>query len=234
MGIQRKYALLLLQLFNLAGLYLLFQPVDLFGIAGARFFHCFDGLLPGFDGFVDFAEAQITVSEVFEDDAVDGNVTVEGATPMDERVAVLGFLNKRNGLTRDLEMRPGQAVRIGDDVIVRLRACEVTPPWEPTQWTGAFVQVDVKPRRSNDFVRIFSGWLYKESPSINVVEHQVYDVWVKSCAMSFPEGAAAPPRRGGSSSASSAANDGLGNDVSDDSAEPAAPAPSDSASDSSD
>ncbi len=175
-------------------------------------------------------------SQTFEDSDVTGNVTVEGATPMSERVAVLGFLNKRNGLTRDLEMRPGQAVRIGEDVIVRLRACEVTPPWEPTQWTGAFVQVDVKPRQSNDFQRVFSGWLYKESPSLNVVEHQVYDVWVKSCAMSFPEGAAAPARTGGSASRSSASNDtpaALPDAAEEPSPEPAAP-PSDSASDSSD
>ena len=32
----------------------------------------------------------------------------------------------------------------------------------------------------------FSGWLFKNSPSLNVVEHPVYDVWVKDCAMKFP------------------------------------------------
>jgi hypothetical protein len=50
-----------------------------------------------------------------------------GTTPMNQRVAVLGLLNKRNGISRDLTLRPGQAVRI-KDVIVRLRACEATPP----------------------------------------------------------------------------------------------------------
>ena len=63
---------------------------------------------------------------------------------MAERVAVLGFLNKRNGLSRDLTLKPGQAIRV-DDVIVRLRACETTAPWEIQQLTGAFVQVDVEP-----------------------------------------------------------------------------------------
>jgi hypothetical protein len=33
---------------------------------------------------------------------------------------------------------------------------------------------------------VFSGWLFKNSPSLNVVEHPVYDVWVKDCAMKFP------------------------------------------------
>jgi hypothetical protein len=32
-----------------------------------------------------------------------------GTTPMAERVAVLGLLNKRNGISRDLTLKPGQA-----------------------------------------------------------------------------------------------------------------------------
>lgn len=107
-----------------------------------------------------------------------------GTTPMNERVAVLGLLNKRNGISRDLRLRPGQAVRVRD-VIIRLRACETTPPWEFDKLTGAFVQVDVQQPGGN-WNRIFSGWLYKESPSLNVVEHPVYDVWPKSCTMAFP------------------------------------------------
>ena len=111
----------------------------------------------------------------------------QGTTPMNQRVAVLGFLNKRNGIARDLTLRPGQSVQIRD-VIVRLRACETTPPWEFDQLTGAFVQVDVR-QPTGQWKRVFSGWLYKESPSLNVVEHSVYDVWPKSCTMSFPAAA---------------------------------------------
>jgi hypothetical protein len=109
-----------------------------------------------------------------------------GGTPMAQRVAVVGLLNKRNGVSRELTLKPGQATRIGD-TIVRLRACERTAPWEDAPLTGAFVQLDV---RSVDRVwrRAFSGWLYKERPAINVVQHPVYDVWTKSCAMSFPDG----------------------------------------------
>lgn len=103
------------------------------------------------------------------------------ATPMAERVATLGVLNKRNGLSRDLVMKPGQAVRIGD-LVVRLRACEETAPWEPEKWTGAFVQVITR-ESGTTWRKIFSGWLYKESPSLNLVQHPIYDVWVKACKM---------------------------------------------------
>lgn len=107
------------------------------------------------------------------------------ATPMAERVAVVGLLNKRNGISRDLTLRPGQAVRAGD-VVVRLRACETTAPWETQKLTGAFVQVDHQ-GFDKKWRRVFSGWLYKESPSLNVVEHPIYDIWPKSCTMTWPE-----------------------------------------------
>ena len=106
-------------------------------------------------------------------------------TPLGERVAVLGLLNKRNGESRDLTLRPGQAIRVGD-VVVRLRACETTAPWEDQQLTGAFVQTDMR-NRDGTWRRVFSGWLYKESPSLNAVEDPVYDIWPKSCTMVHPD-----------------------------------------------
>ena len=111
----------------------------------------------------------------------------EGAigTPMAERIAVIGLLNKRNNLSQDIELKPGETRRVGN-VIVRVQACERTAPWEMPRETGAFVQVFVQDRGSSEFESRFSGWLFKNSPSLNVVEHPIYDVWVKDCKMSFP------------------------------------------------
>jgi hypothetical protein len=129
-----------------------------------------------------------------------------GVTPMAQRTAVLGILNKRNGIVQNVTLHPGQSIR-WKDVIVRLRACETTAPWEEEKLTGAFVQVDVQqPDRHWD--RVFSGWLYKESPSLNVVEHPVYDVWPKSCEMTYPAGPSAPAAPASSSNLSSARKSG--------------------------
>jgi hypothetical protein len=147
---------------------------------------------------------------------------IEGATPMEQRVAVLGLLNKRNGLVRELEMKPGDSVRIGR-AVVRLRACEQTAPWEDPPETGAFVQLSVQDQRDDKWYRVFSGWLFRERPDRNVIEHPIYDVFVKSCAMTYPGGepvarapakAAAP--KASSTPQSPAANGGEG-------AAPAAP-----------
>lgn len=113
------------------------------------------------------------------------SATVDAAaTPMRDRVATLGILNKRNGEEREIRLKPGQAARIDGDVTVRLRACERTAPWETDHLTGAFVQVDER-RRDKRWYRVFSGWLYKEQPALNVVQHPIYDVWPKSCEMTF-------------------------------------------------
>ena len=110
-------------------------------------------------------------------------------TPVKYRVATIGLLNKRNNLSQDLVMRTGQVRRIGN-VLIKLANCERTLPWESPPEVGAFVQVWVEERATTAdplrWHKAFSGWLFKNSPSLNVVEHPVYDVWVKDCAMKFP------------------------------------------------
>lgn len=135
--------------------------------------------------------------------APDGGALAAGATPMADRVAVIGLLNKRNGVSRDVTLKPGQAVRVGD-VVLRLRACERTAPWENVQDTGAFVQVDVL-QADQSWKRVFSGWLYKDRPAQNVVQHPIYDVWTKSCAMTFRDSGANTVSVGAGPSGSSAA-----------------------------
>jgi hypothetical protein len=97
-------------------------------------------------------------------------------TPMAERVAVLGLLNKRNGQTRDIELKPGEAIRFGK-VVVRLRACEKTAPWENYPDEGAFVQllVNERPPGTTDAERwrsVFSGWLFKAVSYTHLRAHE--------------------------------------------------------------
>ena len=144
-------------------------------------------------------------------------------TPVKDRVATIGLLNKRNNLTQDLVMKTGEARRVGN-VVVRLANCERSLPWEIPPETGAFVQVFVEERANAKadlaWRTVFSGWLFKNSPSLNVVEHPVYDVWVKDCAMKFPGEEEDPP----AAKAASASN--APNASGSASASPAAPKPS--------
>lgn len=133
--------------------------------------------------------------------ATASGAVVESAfgTPVKDRVATLGFLNKRNNITQDVVLKSGESRRIGN-AIVKLATCEKTAPWEDPPEIGAFVQLFVEERQTTDqplaWRKVFSGWVFRNAPSLNVVEHPVYDVWVKDCAMTFPgeDEAKAPDR----------------------------------------
>jgi hypothetical protein len=125
-------------------------------------------------------------------------------TPVKDRVATLGFLNKRNNITQQVVLRSGESRRIGN-AIIKLATCERTAPWEDPSETGAFVQLFVEERATTQeklaWHKVFSGWLFRNAPSLNVVEHPVYDIWVKDCAMKFPGEEDSPAAAASSSSA---------------------------------
>lgn len=119
----------------------------------------------------------------------------------DKPTAVVGALDKRTGRSEFFTMTPGQRVAFGP-LTIALATCETTAPWERPRQSGAFVQVFETPLTANATQtrttrRVFSGWLFAESPSLNPFRHPVYDVWLSSCAMRFPDGppppAASPP-----------------------------------------
>ncbi len=115
---------------------------------------------------------------------------VKAATPLAERVARFAALNKRNGRTQEFELNPGGEARF-ETLTIRVRSCETTPPWEQ-KLTGAYLQIDDAPASVRAGTapkprRIYSGWMFAESPSLNPLQHPLYDVWVRSCTMRFPE-----------------------------------------------
>jgi hypothetical protein len=72
------------------------------------------------------------------------------------------------------------------DETVQFGALQVTPrvcnsrPETETPKTTSFVEVD-EITLDRKIRRIFTGWMFADSPGLNAVEHAVYDVWLKSC-----------------------------------------------------
>ncbi len=107
-----------------------------------------------------------------------------GVTPNEQRTVTIGALNKRTGENRTFVGKPGQMFDFGSLHVI-VRTCETTPPWEQ-KLTGAFLLIDERLLRGGA-KRVFSGWMFAESPSLHPLEHPRYDIWVKSCTMRFPE-----------------------------------------------
>lgn len=106
-----------------------------------------------------------------------------GVTPNAQRIVEVAAIDKRSGEQRVFKGSPGQTFEFGS-LKVSVKTCETTPPWE-ARLSGAFLQIDE--RRRNGVARVYSGWMFAESPSLNPLEHPRYDVWVRSCAMRWPD-----------------------------------------------
>jgi len=72
------------------------------------------------------------------------------------------------------------------DETVQFGALQVTPrvcysrPNTEEPKTDSFVEVD-EITLDRKIRRIFTGWMFAQSPGLNAVEHAVYDVWLKDC-----------------------------------------------------
>jgi hypothetical protein len=93
-------------------------------------------------------------------------------------LAVFAGLDKITGVTTTFEIPIGEERRFGA-LIVKPNACYTRPVTEEPK-TTSFVEVD-QVEVQNTRRRIFSGWMFAESPGLNAVEHAIYDVWLTGC-----------------------------------------------------
>jgi hypothetical protein len=94
------------------------------------------------------------------------------------KIAVFAALDKVTGRISHLEIPINQTVKFGA-LKVTPRVCDSRPATEAPD-TASFVEVD-EIKLSGEEQRIFTGWMFAESPGLNAVEHPVYDVWLTSC-----------------------------------------------------
>lgn len=101
-----------------------------------------------------------------------------GAERIENQIAVFAGLDKVTARIEAFEV-PLNGKHLFGVLEITARVCYSRPAIE-TPKTTAFVEVnelrsDAAPKK------IFTGWMFAESPGLNAVEHPVYDVWLTSC-----------------------------------------------------
>ncbi|MCB1385590.1 MAG: DUF2155 domain-containing protein [Nitratireductor sp.] len=96
------------------------------------------------------------------------------------RVAVFSGIDKITGRIHTFDVYIDETVQFGA-LQVTPRVCYTRPDTEAPK-TTAFIEVDEITLDSN-IRRIFTGWMFADSPGLNAIEHPVYDVWLKDCKM---------------------------------------------------
>ena len=100
------------------------------------------------------------------------------AEPIKNEMAVFAALDKVTGRIQHLEIPINQTVEFGA-LKVTPRICNSRALTEKPE-TATFVEVD-EVKLTGEQQRIFTGWMFAESPGLHAVEHPVFDVWLTSC-----------------------------------------------------
>lgn len=103
------------------------------------------------------------------------------AAPLANPVAVLNGLDKITGRITTFDVYVGETVQFGA-LQITPRACYTRPATE-VQRTSTFLEVD-QVSLQGTIKRIFTGWMFADSPALNAVDHPVYDVWLVGCKTS--------------------------------------------------
>lgn len=93
-------------------------------------------------------------------------------------IAVFSGLDKITGRITSFDVHVDETRQFGA-LQVTPRACYTAPP-EETPKTDTFVEID-EVTLDRDIRRIFTGWMFADSPGLNALEHPVYDVWLREC-----------------------------------------------------
>ena len=99
-------------------------------------------------------------------------------------IAIFAALDKVTGRISHLEIPINQTVQFGA-LKVTPRVCDTRPPTEAAAHRRLSSEVD-EIKLNGEVERIFTGWMFAESPGLHAVEHPVFDVWLTSCKTSAP------------------------------------------------
>ena len=93
-------------------------------------------------------------------------------------VAEFTGVDKITGRIISFDVYINETVQFGA-LQVTPRVCYSSPETEEPK-TDSFIEVD-EITLDRKIRRIFTGWMFAESPGLNAVEHPIYDVWLKNC-----------------------------------------------------
>ena len=93
-------------------------------------------------------------------------------------VAVFSGLDKISGKIISFDVSIDETVQFGA-LQVTPRVCYSRSAAENPQ-TTSFIEVD-EITLQKQTKRIFTGWMFADSPGLHAVEHPVYDVWLTDC-----------------------------------------------------
>jgi hypothetical protein len=101
------------------------------------------------------------------------------AAPIVNPVATFSGLDKITARLTKFDVYMNETVQFGS-LQITPRACYTEPVDEPQRTLG-FAEVD-RVGLTGDSARIFTGWMFADSPALNAIDDPLYDIWLVGCA----------------------------------------------------
>ena len=97
---------------------------------------------------------------------------------IENKIAIFSTLDKVTARISTIEVPLNETRQFGS-LKVTPRVCYSRPATERPK-TTSFVEI-METQLDGKEEKLFSGWMFAESPALNAVEHPVFDVWLSEC-----------------------------------------------------
>ena len=130
-----------------------------------------------------FEEDKDELEKVEEKDAnlnKNENIFEEPKTKKSEKVYInLTVLDKITAKTTTIKLSVGEKKLFGSLRIIALK-CQLSESNDFID-TVAYLQVKDLSTKDNNQVFLFNGWTFASSPTLQSIDHPIYDLWITSC-----------------------------------------------------
>ena len=108
------------------------------------------------------------------------DILKEGVSKKNNKIYInLTALNKITAKTSTFRLAVGENKSFGSLKIKALK-CQLTENNDSTD-TVAYLQVKDLSNKDNNQVFLFNGWTFASSPTLQSIDHPVYDLWITGC-----------------------------------------------------
>ena len=108
------------------------------------------------------------------------DISSESKSLKDDKVYInLTALDKITAKTSSIKLAIGDKKIFGSLEIQALK-CQLSESSD-TSDTVAYIQVKDLSAKDNNQVFLFNGWTFASSPTLQSIDHPVYDLWITSC-----------------------------------------------------
>jgi len=108
------------------------------------------------------------------------NISSESKSVKNDKIYVnLTALDKITAKTSSIKLAIGDKKFFGSLEIQALK-CQLSESSD-TSDTVAYIQVKDLSAKDNNQVFLFNGWTFASSPTLQSIDHPIYDLWITSC-----------------------------------------------------